>query len=128
MVVDSSVILAILFGEEHAAWAAERLGEHGGDLVMSTVNLTEVLVRLEDRRPDLGGDLEDRILGGGIRFVPPDVEQARIAARARLRFPLNLGDCFAYALARVERAPVLTIDADFRAVDVEVVLPGGPTS
>jgi ribonuclease VapC len=119
------VILAILFGEEHAAWAAEKLRQNRGDLTMSTVNLTEVLVRLEDRRPDLAGDLEDRILGAGIRFVPPDVEQARIAARARLRFPLNLGDCFAYALARVERSGVLTIDADFRAVDVQVVLPEG---
>lgn len=125
MIVDSSVILAIAFGEEHAAWAAEKLRENRGDLAMSTVNLTEVLVRLEDRRPDLIDDLEDRILASGIRFVPPDVEQARIAARARLRFPLNLGDCFAYALARVERSPVLTIDADFRAVDAEVVLPGG---
>ena len=125
MIVDSSVILAIAFGEEHAAWAAEMLRANRGDLVMSTVNLTEVLVRLEDRRPDLIDDLEDRILSGGIRFVPPDVEQARIAARARLRFPLNLGDCFAYALARVERSAVLTIDADFRTVDVDVVLPGG---
>lgn len=125
MIVDSSVILAIAFGEEHAAWAAQMLRENRGDLAMSTVNLTEVLVRLEDRRPDLIDDLEDRILASGIRFVPPDVEQARIAARARLRFPLNLGDCFAYALARVERSPVLTIDADFRAVDAEVVLPGG---
>ena len=125
MVVDSSVILAILFGEEHAGWAVEKLRQNRGDLAMSTVNLTEVLVRLEDRRPDLIEELEDRILGAGIRFVPPDVEQARIAACARLRFPLNLGDCFAYALARVERSGVLTIDADFRAVDVPVVLPEG---
>ncbi len=124
MIVDSSVILAITFDEEHAAWAAEKLRAHRGDLAMSTVNLTEILVRLQDRRPDLIDDLEDRILVSGIRFVPPDVEQARIAARARLRFPLNLGDCFAYALARVERSPVLTIDTDFRAVDLEVVLPG----
>ncbi|HEX3557202.1 MAG TPA: type II toxin-antitoxin system VapC family toxin [Thermoanaerobaculia bacterium] len=34
--------------------------------------------------------------------MPPDVEQARIVAEARFRYPLNLGDCFAYALAIIE--------------------------
>lgn len=63
------------------------------------------------------------IASSGIRFVAPDARQARIAARARLSFPLNLGDCFAYALASVEGAPILTTDADFRSVDVQVVLP-----
>jgi hypothetical protein len=68
-------------------------------------------------------ELEGEILASGIRFIPPDVEQARIAARARLQFPINLGDCFAYALARVEDCPILAVDSDFRAVDQPAVLP-----
>jgi uncharacterized protein with PIN domain len=67
--------------------------------------------------------MEDRVLTLGLRYVPPSVEQARVAAQARLRFPLNLGDCFAYALAVEEDTSILTLDTDFRAVDRPVILP-----
>ncbi len=90
---------------------------------MSTVNLTEVLIRLRDRQPEQAAELEERILTSGIRFVAPDVEQARIAAEARLLYPLNLGDCFAYALAAAENCPLLTLDRDFRSLPCEVVIP-----
>ena len=123
MVVDSSVILAIYFGESHAAWGAGKLKEYHGVLCMSTVNLTETLIILKSREPTVCEDLEDRLLSSGIRFVPPDVNQSRTAAAARLRYPLNLGDCFAYALARAEDCPILTLDADFRSVDLPVVMP-----
>lgn len=123
MVVDTSILLAVLFDEGDAAWAIARLDENAGSLRMSTVNLAETLILLRDRQPQLYDDLESRVLGSGIRFVAPDVEQARIAARARMQYPLNLGDCFAYALAVVERTSILTLDRDFRAVDRPVVTP-----
>ena len=90
---------------------------------MSTVNLTEILIRLRDRRPRDIESLENQILQSGIEFVAPDIEQARIAAEARLRYPLNLGDCFAYALAKTKNLSLLTLDQDFRAVDVPLILP-----
>ncbi len=105
------------------AWAADQLNRCPGPLRMSTVNLTETLIRIRDQRPTLADELQRQLLASAIRFVPPDAHQADIAARARLTFPLNLGDCFAYALARVENCPILTLDEDFRAVDVPVVLP-----
>ncbi len=123
MVVDTSILLAVLFDEPHANWAVEHLEAHGGELRMSTVNLAETLILLRDRQPTLFPDLEARILGSGIRFVPPDLEQARFAAEARLRLPLNLGDCFAYALAKTEECGLLTLDADFRSADCPVVSP-----
>lgn len=123
MVVDTSILLAVLFDEGDAAWAIARLDENAGSLRMSTVNLAETLILLRDRQPQLYDDLESRVLGSGIRFVAPDFEQARIAARARMQYPLNLGDCFAYALAVVERTSILTLDRDFRAVDRPVVTP-----
>ena len=58
-----------------------------------------------------------------IRIVGPTRRQAEMAAAARLRFPLNLGDCFAYALAMDEDCPLLTLDKDFRSTDIRVVLP-----
>lgn len=121
--MDTSILLAIHFGESHGSWAVQRLQENSGLLLMSTVNLTETLIRLRDRQPARFTQLENRLLTSGIRFVPPDLEQARIAAQARLRYPLNLGDCFAYALAKVERLAILTLDSDFRHLDVPVVMP-----
>jgi ribonuclease VapC len=123
LVVDTSILLAIFFGESHAAWAVEQLEHNRGALSMSTVNLTETLIILRDRQPARYAQLEMQVVSGGIRFVAPDVEQARIAAEARLRYPLNLGDCFAYALARAEGTEILTLDLDFRSLDVPVVLP-----
>ncbi len=124
MVVDTSILLAIFFDEPNAEWAAARLAEHAPELRMSTVNLTETLIRIRDRRPQAAEKLEEEILRSGIRFVPPDVRQAQIAAEARLRFPLNLGDCFAYALAVVENCPILTLDDDFLSADRPVVNSG----
>jgi ribonuclease VapC len=123
MVVDTSVLLAIFFAEPHGEWAAGRLSEHAPELRMSTVNLAETMIRVRDRQPHLYEKIEAELLSSGIRFVPPDVRQAQVAAEARLRYPLNLGDCFAYALAVVEGCPILALDDDFRSVDRPVLLP-----
>ena len=126
MIVDTSALLAVFFDEPHAAWVAAQLDGHVGELRMSTVNLAETLILLEDRQPTLFAQLESEVLGGDIEFVAPTAEQARIAASARSRFPLNLGDCFAYALATSLQEPVLTLDRDFRHCDVEVLSPATP--
>lgn len=123
MVIDTSIILAIFFKEEHCEWATKKMNTHARELRMSTVNLTETLIHLQDRQPQLFRSLEEHLLYDGIRFVAPDVEQSRIAAQARVKFPLNLGDCFAYALAVQENCPILTLDKDFRALDHTIIHP-----
>ena len=123
MVIDTSVILAVYFNEPRGTWAAERMNEYAGQLRMSTVNLAEALIRIRDRQPMAADDLEQRLRSGAIRFIAPDEKQASIAAAARIKYPLNLGDCFAYALAVAEGCPILTLDADFRQVDIPVIFP-----
>jgi len=123
MVIDTSAIMAVFFNEESADWVLDQLSDHASRLRMSTVNLTECLILIRDRQPSLAESLEARLLASGIQFEPPDIEQAQLAAAARFRWPLNLGDCFAYALARRNESPLLTLDRDFRRVDIEVVLP-----
>ena len=123
MVVDTSILLAILFNEKHGPWSADRLQKHYGDLQMSTVNYAETLILVQDRQPSLFQDIREAIEVSAIRLVAPDARQAELAASARLRYPLNLGDCFAYALAKQEDCPVLTLDRDFRKTDVPVILP-----
>ena len=125
VVVDTSVLLAVFFAEQAAPWAIRQLTDNADSLCMSTVNLTETLIHLRDRQPDDYQTAEQLLFSGGVRFVPPDVVQAQAAAEARLRFALNLGDCFAYALAKSEDCPILTIDRDFSGLDCEVVIPEG---
>jgi ribonuclease VapC len=122
MVVDTSAMLALLFGEPEAPWVAAQMNARRGGLRMSTVNLTETLIHLRDRSQDARA-AEDALSRCGIEYIPPDPTQAGLAAVARMRWPLNLGDCFAYALARHLGEPLLALDRDFRHVDVEVIGP-----
>ena len=127
MVVDTSALIAVLFQETHARWVAAKLSEHAGRLKMSTVNLAEALILIRDRQPKLYGELETQILSSGIAFVAPDTQQALIASAARIEYPLNLGGCFAYALAVTENGALLTLDRDFTKTNVRCVTPKAPT-
>jgi len=123
MVIDSSILLAIIFNESYAGWAIDQLGKGRHPLLMSTVNLTEVLIRVRDRQPQGADEVEPLLTRTGIEFIPPTIVQARLAADARMLYPLNLGDCFAYALAKVEKLPLLTLDHDFKKSDLDVIIP-----
>jgi ribonuclease VapC len=123
VVVDTSILLAVFFNEASGPRALDQLQKHRQQLRMSTVNYAEVLILIYDRQPQLSDEIRERIEESSIRLVPPTAEQAEIAALARLRYPLNLGDCFAYALAKYEDCPLLTLDRDFRRTDVKVIIP-----
>lgn len=123
MVIDTSILLAIYFDEPQAAWAAQKMNSSVTTLCMSTVSLTETLIHLHDRQPKTATLLEEKLLHSGILFVPPSLSVARLAAEARLRFPLNLGDCFVYGLAVEKNQPILTLDRDFKSLDCPVILP-----
>jgi len=123
VVVNTSILLAVFFNERFGAWALDRLQEHADSLRMSTVNYAEALILIQDRQPHLFDEIHDSIRASSIRLVAPTAQQAESAASARLRYPLNLGDCFAYALAKQEQCPVLTLDKDFRKTDVPIIFP-----
>lgn len=120
--MDTSAILAIYFEEDAFRWAIDQI-ERAATLRMSTVNLAEAIIVIRDRKLHLANDLIQKLLASPINFIGADAEQAQIAALARLEFPLNLGDCFAYALARQLNDSILTTDVDFRGVDIPVILP-----
>jgi ribonuclease VapC len=121
MVIDTSALLAVFFNESYGSSIAKILKDHAAELRMSTVNLTETLILIQDRQPQLYEGMRTMLLTSSIRFVPPDKNQAEIAADARIRLPLNLGDCFAYALAKSENCRILTLDDDFKNTDVTMV-------
>lgn len=124
MVIDTSVLIAIFFKEKEAKWASAQLKEHSDNLVMSTVNLTELLIITKDRNPEKYQHLSKLIFSSGIIFSPPSIEQSQIAAEARLKYPINLGDCFAYALTKSEHSVLLTLDRDFLKTDLKIIIPG----
>jgi ribonuclease VapC len=123
MVIDTSSVLAVLFNEPNGQWVAKQLDAHRGTLQMSTVNLAEAIIVLRSRMKEGAKSLEFSLLSRPIRFVPPTIEHAQMAAEARLKFPLNLGDCFVYALAAATSETILTLDEDFRKCNLPVLLP-----
>ena len=123
MVLDTSALLAIYFNEPLAGWVLDQIDKQREQLRMSIVNMTECLILIRDRNRTGYAELSERLLAEPIAFVPPTVGQAQIAAAARLRYPLNLGDCFAYALAKEEDDILLAVDTDFRRTDARKVLP-----
>jgi ribonuclease VapC len=122
LVVDTSAILAVYLGESTAAWTSQQLNA-AQRLTMSTINLAECLMVLRHRRPTDFAAFAQQLLSSNIDFIPVDTAHATLAAEARDQFPLNLGDCFAYALAKSLGLPLLTLDADFRKTDITVVHP-----
>jgi ribonuclease VapC len=119
VILDTSALLAVLFGEPRGAEMTEIM-QSSRALAMSTVNLCETLVVAADRRRVAVADVADLVQGFAIEQVPPDEQTATLAAIARLSLPLNFGDCFAYALAKIRDQPLLTLDTDFARTDVEL--------
>ncbi len=99
MILDTSAVLAVAFRERSAAWVLDEISR-AGRVLMSTVNLTETLIVFRQRKPETFAEMFDELLASGVQFIPPDRAQAELAASARLQYPLNFGDCFAYALAK----------------------------
>jgi ribonuclease VapC len=125
MVVDTSAIIAILLQEPEA----ERFGRalaHSQPCLMSAATLLEASMVIETRKGSEGGrDLDLLIYRSQIEVVAVDQEQAEVARAAWRRFGkgrhpagLNLGDCFAYALAKVSGSPLLFKGDDFTKTDI----------
>jgi PIN domain nuclease of toxin-antitoxin system len=116
VVVDSSVVLAVLRNEAGAEAAAAGLA--GGFL--SSVNAVEVLTRLIDL-----GYAPDRAVSALARFrlavVSFDEELAVLAGRLRAATRhrgLSLGDRACLALAIREKATALTADRNWVGLDL----------
>lgn len=137
IVVDSSAVVAILFGEPSASALLARLTSDS-DRVMSVASYVEtgtVLAgrRLTDRLRAID-DLDTFLTEAGITLAPMEVAQARLALSARIRFGrgmghgglLNFGDAFSYALARAREAPLLFIGDDFGPTDITPALSAAP--
>jgi ribonuclease VapC len=130
MVIDTSALVAILLGEPDA----ERLARAVGDApirLISAVNRVELSCVVEGRKGETGrADVEVLLRDGGFDIVSVTPQQAEIAVdafrrfgRGRHRAQLNIGDCFAYALATATGHTLLFKGDDFIHTDIRPALP-----
>ncbi|MCB2055797.1 MAG: type II toxin-antitoxin system VapC family toxin [Geminicoccaceae bacterium] len=127
IVVDTSVIIAIAFAEVEARRLALVLQRSVARRI-SAANHLEATMVVEGRKGPMAQGEVDRFLhDAGIEVMPFDRDQLRLAQDCFRRFGrgrhpagLNFGDCFAYALARAQNAPLLFKGDDFHATDIEV--------
>ena len=108
VVLDTSAVAAVIFGEPDAEAFAAALTRHGGELSISAVTRVELEIVLEARQgSEAVSDAEAMFDRLGVITEPVDAAQASAAFAAWRRFGkgrhpagLNLLDCFSYALAR----------------------------
>ena len=125
MIVDTSALAAIFFGEpEEERFTA--LMQTSERCLISAANFLELSIVLD---AEVGSraihQCEMFFRRVGMVIEPFTAEQAYLARQAyhdfgKGRHPakLNFGDCFAYALAKATREPLLFKGDDFRKTDV----------
>lgn len=123
IVVDTSVIMAILLHEEHGVRYVREIEEHIPVLI-STGSAIE-LATVASRRAGLFDSAMQFLKMPYVRIEPVDSDQVAVAAKADRRFGkghhparLNLGDLFAYALAQCRGLPLLFQGSDFAMTDI----------
>jgi ribonuclease VapC len=129
MVIDSSALVAILFGESEADSFVDAIAEAESRL-MSAANLLEAAIVVDNQMGAAAGRQLDRFVEQApIEVMPVTERHARIARQAYLDYgrgnhpaALNFGDCFAYALAKETREALLFKGKDFSRTDIEAAI------
>jgi ribonuclease VapC len=129
MIVDTSAIMAILQKEPEAPAFGAALTE-GARIAISAATLAELCVVAEScAGAAVWAEVEALMADAAIEVAPFTAEQAALAREGWRRFGkgrhpagLNLGDCFAYALAQERGEPLLFKGGDFALTDVRRAL------
>ncbi len=129
MFVDASAIVAILNGEPEAEFFADAI-ERSASPLTSPIAVFEAALGLCRTRhatvEEASADVMEFLNIAGIECVPLSTEELQTALVAFARYGegrghparLNLGDCFAYAVARNRGIPLLFKGDDFNKTDI----------
>ena len=129
MFVDASAIVAILTREPEADRLADALGAAAGPIT-SAIAIFEAVAGLCRKRhvsvEEATEDVRAFLAVAGVRPVAITEDAADGALLAFSRYgkgrghpaQLNLGDCFAYAVARTHGVPLLFKGEDFDKTDI----------
>jgi ribonuclease VapC len=125
IVLDSSILVGLIKGEQYSDRFLDLLSAE--DCAIGAPTLVEArawcAMNLMGRSSHW---LEEFIDGEGVSVVPFTREMAEVASQAFATFGrasghparLNFGDCMAYAVSAVMRAPLLFKGGDFGRTDV----------
>jgi ribonuclease VapC len=125
MTLDSSVVIAILFGEHGHLDLVDRIlaADH---VRIGTATVVETsMVFASRRRSDGAREVQELLQELGVTIVPFGEREWHAATGAFLRFgrrrhtaSLNFGDCLAYAVAQVAHDSLLFVGDDFALTDI----------
>jgi len=126
MVIDTSALIAILFGEPEALSFTRVLAGETLKLI-SSFNALETGIVVEARKGEAGGREFDLLMHRAqIEIVAMNADQAELARAAWRKYGkgnhpagLNIGDCCAYALAKYSGEPLLFKGDDFSQTDIQ---------
>jgi ribonuclease VapC len=126
MIVDTSALLAILLAEPEALQFTNAILS-AESAAISAASYLEAAVRIDRLRNPVASRMLDKLIETlAITIEPVNLEQIRLAREANRDFgkgmghpaQLNFGDCFAYALAKTMKAPLLFKGNDFSKTDL----------
>jgi len=123
-VLDASALLAVMLDER----GAEKVREFLPSAMIGTVNLAEVVAKLQERgAPD--EDIDRNVARLGLPVIPLDEAQAMAAGKLRgatKSLGLSLGDRACLALAMARGLPAVTADRGWSSLDIgaEVIVAG----
>lgn len=132
MFVDASALVAILTAAPERSVLLGRLDGVETTLI-SSIAVFETVAAVARKKvmslADAEAEVEAFIRVAGLRVVPITELESRAALAAHARYGkgrhparLNLGDCFAYACARVHGVPLLYVGDDFPQTDIRSAL------
>ena len=129
MILDTSALMAILRTEAEAAAFGEAVAA-APSVAIAAPTLVELGIVAESRAGEAVRSRIERLLDSmGAEIVPFTAEHAALARDAWRRYGkgrhpagLNLGDCFAYALAVARDEPLLFKGGDFSLTDVKAAI------
>ncbi|MBW1766893.1 MAG: type II toxin-antitoxin system VapC family toxin [Deltaproteobacteria bacterium] len=128
MVIDTSALIAILFGEPEAEAFSRALADDPKKLI-SAFNALETGIVVEAKKGEAGGRELDLLLHRArIEIVAMTADHGELARSAWRHYGkgnhpagLNIGDCCAYALAKYSGEPLLFKGDDFKQTDIRSV-------
>ena len=132
MFVDASAIVAVLTGEPDADALADTLDAARAPIT-SAVAVFEATLGLCRKRhasvAEAQADVAEFLTMAGVRIVSITAKEADAALDAFSRYgkgrghpvQLNMGDCFAYAVAKTYRTALLFKGDDFSKTDVQSI-------
>jgi ribonuclease VapC len=123
-VLDSHALLAMLRDEpggETVVRLLERANQRNLPLQMTEVNYAEVQYMIRRKDGDAAWTLvASELKAAPIVFHPATRRLADLAADFKARFKMSLADAFAAALAKEQKAELVTGDPEFKPLEKEI--------